>query len=94
MAVPRPAADRPPRPSVEAPKQKQRSRAARWHQRVDAAVAYAPHGSGTAAGLAGYLVSGNKAVGFGMFVAVQTADVVKTFWERREKKRKEKRDAD
>jgi hypothetical protein len=39
-------------------------------------------------------MSGNKAVGFGMFLAVQIADTAKTWWERREKKRKEQRDAD
>jgi hypothetical protein len=57
-------------------------------------TAYAPHGSATAAGLAGYLMSGNKAVGFGTFLAVQTADIAKTWWERRDKRRKESQDAD
>jgi hypothetical protein len=55
---------------------------------VDAVAAYAPHGTGTAAGLVAFFMSSNKLLGFGMFLGGQAADVVKTFWERREKKRK------
>jgi len=82
------------RAKADAPKplDKSKDRPPRWEKRVDALTAYAPHGAGTVGGLTALLVVSNKAVGVAMLLAGQTADAAKTFWERREKRKKEAQD--
>lgn len=90
----RAALDRPDHPARDEPRSRQQdNESGSWHQRVDAIVAYSPHGAGTLSGFAGLLLAPNKVVGVGVLLIGQIVDVGKTYWERKAQRRKETDDA-
>jgi hypothetical protein len=93
MAVPSPGSDRRERrkPGVDALQHRdnQKPVKSKWHRRVDATVAYSPHGAGFVGGLIGVWASPNKLVGTGILVAGTAFDVVSEWWGRRRERREE-----